>query len=193
MNQQAFYFDQTRCIGCRVCQIACKDRLGLEQVGSQTRRVVSYESGEYPTATLFHTSVSCNHCESPACVANCPTGAMYKDAEGIVLHDDDVCIGCKTCMSACPYSAPQFSEEKDLIIKCDSCKALRDAGRNPVCVDSCMSRALVFGDAEDLKAQYGSDLVSEIPCIGSADITNPNLLIKATEAAMGDDYREIVL
>lgn len=118
---------------------------------------------------------------------------MYKDESGIVLHDDDVCIGCKTCMSSCPYDAPQFAEEKELIIKCDSCKALRDAGMNPVCVDACMSRALDFGDMDELRSKYGSDLVSEIPCIGGADVTAPNLLIKASTAAAGDDYQEILL
>lgn len=188
-----FYFNSSRCTGCRVCQIACKDRLGLESAGPLPRRVATYEVGSYPEVSVFSTSIGCNHCEMPACVANCPTGAMYKDESGIVLHDDDVCIGCKTCMSSCPYDAPQFAEEKELIIKCDSCKALRDAGMNPVCVDACMSRALDFGDMDELRSKYGSDLVSEIPCIGGADVTAPNLLIKASTAAARDDYQEILL
>ena len=188
-----FYVDVQRCIGCRTCQVACKDRHNLQAAGPRTRRVGSFECGTYPEVGMFHLTVSCNHCENPACVANCPTGAMYKSADGIVLHDDDVCIGCKTCMSSCPYGAPQYSEEKDLIIKCDSCKALREAGMNPVCVDACMTRALDFGDTDELKSKYGSDLVSELPCLGGADITAPNLLIKPSDAAMGEDYREIVL
>lgn len=188
-----FYFDMSRCVGCRVCQIACKDRLGLESAGPLPRRVMTYEIGEYPTVSVYTSSIGCNHCDKPACVANCPTGAMYKSSDGTVLHDDNVCIGCKTCMSSCPYGAPQYSEEKDLIIKCDSCKALREAGMNPVCVDACMTRALDFGDTEDLKAKYGADLVSELPCLGGADITAPNLLIKPSSAALEEDYREIML
>lgn len=187
-----FYFDQTRCTGCRVCQIACKDRLGLEAAGPLPRRVTTFETGTYPEVGLYHLSVGCNHCAAPACVANCPTGAMFQDENGIVLHDDDVCIGCQTCMSACPYDAPQYAEDLNLIIKCDSCKALRDAGMNPVCVDACMMRALDFGDLDELRAKYGDDMVSELPALGSAD-TNPSLLVRAHEAASGEDFRQIIL
>lgn len=189
-----FYFDQTRCVGCRVCQVACKDRLDLQNPGAVPRRVVSYELGSYPAATIFHTSVGCNHCEKPVCVANCPTGAMHKDPEtGIVLHDDDVCIGCRSCIMSCPYGAPQFDEEASLVVKCDSCKVLREAGMNPVCVDACMMRALDFGEIDELRAKYGEGLVSELPALGSADATSPNLVIKAAPAALKDDFTEIVL
>lgn len=187
-----FYFDQTRCTGCRVCQIACKDRLGLESAGPLPRRVTSFETGTYPEAKLYHLSVGCNHCASPACVANCPTGAMFQDENGIVLHDDDVCIGCQTCMSACPYEAPQYAEDQNLIVKCDSCKALREAGMNPVCVDACMMRALDFGDVDELREKYGTDLVSELPALGSAD-TTPGLLVRAHSAAQATDFRQIIL
>ena len=189
-----FFFDATRCAGCHVCQIACKDRMDLQTAGAVPRRVTSYEAGSYPEATMFHMSIGCNHCEKPACVANCPTGAMFKDAKsGVVLHDDDVCIGCRSCMASCPYGAPQFDEELQLIVKCDSCKALRDAGMNPVCADACMMRALDFGDLDELREKHGSDAVSEVPAIPSADKTNPNLLIKPSAAAARDDFAEIVL
>lgn len=190
---KGFYFDANRCIGCRVCQVACKDRLGLEMAGPLTRRVKTFETGKYPNVSLFHTSIACNHCEKPACVANCPTGAMFKDADGIVLHDDKRCIVCKNCVWACPYGAPQYVKELKLIIKCDSCKALRDAGKNPVCVDACMVRALKFGDVEDLKSEYGSDLVSKLPSTPSADITTPNLLIKPKAASLEGKFQELVL
>lgn len=187
-----FYFDQTRCTGCRVCQIACKDRLGLEAAGPLPRRVTTFETGVYPDAKLYHVSVGCNHCANPACVENCPTGAMFQDENGIVLHDDDTCIGCQTCMSACPYGAPQYAEEMNLIVKCDSCKALRDAGMNPVCVDACMMRALDFGDLDELRAKYGEDMVSELPALGAA-VTEPGLLVRAHEAAAAGDFRQIIL
>lgn len=189
-----FFFDQTTCIGCRTCQIACKDRHDLEP-GACLRRVTSFEVGTFPQVKSYHTSVSCNHCENPACVANCPTGAMYKDAEsGIVLHDDDVCIGCKTCVASCPYGAPQVAAElDDLIVKCDTCKPLREAGLNPTCVDACPMRALDFGDVDELRAKYGADLVSDVACLPSAEVTGPNLLIKAKEAAAEPGFREVSL
>lgn len=189
-----FYLDMTRCSGCHVCQIACKDRMDLQNAGPLPRRIATYEAGAYPDARMYHTSIGCNHCEDPACVANCPTGAMHKDPEtGVVLHDDSVCIGCRSCMMACPYGAPQFDEASAQIVKCDSCKALRDAGHNPVCVDACLMRALDFGDLDELRAKYGSDLVQEVPCLPSASATTPNLLIKAPESALREDFVEVVL
>lgn len=187
-----FYFDMNRCFGCRVCQVACKDRLGLEEAGPRPRRVQTYTTGTYPNAMLYHASISCNHCEAPACVANCPTGAMYKDENGLVLHDDNTCIGCKTCVASCPYGAPQYSEEKNLIVKCDTCAALRENGMNPVCVDACIGRAIEFGDIEELKSRHGDALVSEIAVTGEA-VTEPNLLINPKEAALQEDCKETII
>ncbi len=189
-----FYLDMTRCSGCHVCQIACKDRMDLQNAGPLPRRVATYEVGTYPEARMYHTSIGCNHCENPACVANCPTGAMHKDEEsGVILHDDSVCIGCRSCVMACPYGAPQFDEEAARIFKCDSCKALRDAGKNPVCVDACLMRALDFGNVDDLRAKYGDDLVQEVACMPTASATEPHIVIKVPECALRDDFVEVVL
>ena len=189
-----FYFDGTRCVGCKACQVACKDRLNLQKAGPRPRRVATFEVGTFPTVQMFHVSLGCNHCEEPACVAMCPTGAMFKAMDGIVLHDDDICIQCQTCVNACPYNAPQVADELDgLIVKCDSCQALREVGMNPVCVDACAMRALDFGDLDDLRSTYGDDLVNEISSLPSATETTPNLIIRAKEASLDDNYREITL
>jgi len=188
-----FYFDGSRCVGCKACQIACKDLHDLQTAGPRTRRVSSYETGSYPNPGLFHTSISCNHCESPACVANCPTGAMFKSEDGTVQHDDEKCIGCKTCVNSCPYEAPQYDEVESLIVKCDSCKPLREAGISPVCVAACAMRALDFGEIDDLKGKYGSDLTDELPCMAAADATSPNLVMKAKDVALATDGREVRL
>lgn len=189
-----FFFDESRCVGCKACQVACKDRLDLQTAGPRPRRVSHFEVGTFPSVDLLHLSIGCNHCESPACVANCPTGAMFKDEEtGIVLHNDEVCIACKTCVNSCPYEAPQYAEDINLIVKCDSCKALRDAGMNPVCVDACAMRALDFGELDDLRARYGDDLVSDIPTLPASDATTPNLVIKARATENADSVREVRL
>lgn len=182
-----FYFDMTSCIGCRTCQTACKDKNDLP-VGVLFRTVHSYETGSYPKADGYHWSASCNHCENPECVRNCPTGAMYKSEEGVVLHNDEVCIGCKTCVEKCPYSVPQYMEEIGIVQKCDSCIAFRQQGRNPVCVDACVMRCLDFGELEELEAKYGSDLVNELPCMPSADTTNPSIRIRAKACAREEDF-----
>lgn len=104
-----FYVDLASCIGCKTCQVACKDRRDIQVAGPRLRRVDTFECGTYPEVAMFHLNISCNHCESPACVANCPTGAMYKDDDGTVQHDDEACIGCQTCVNSCPYGARSSS------------------------------------------------------------------------------------
>ena len=188
-----FYFDQQSCIGCRTCQVACKDRHDIHEPGIRPRRVESYETGTYPDAGMFHTTVSCNHCENPACTANCPTRAMYKAEDGTVIHDDSKCIQCKMCMLSCPYGAPQWDYVENVIVKCDGCMDLREAGMSPNCVAACPMRALDFGEIDDLKAKYGDELVSEIPAISSDDLTNPNLLLNATTAASNTEFTQVSL
>ena len=109
-----FYFDMTRCIGCRACQVACKDKNRLD-VGTIYRTADSYEVGTFPKVKMYSFSTSCNHCQNPACVSACPVGAMYKAEDGTVLHDDKLCIGCQACVSACPYDVPQYIEEKKVV------------------------------------------------------------------------------
>lgn len=189
-----FYFNQERCVGCKACQVACKDRLDLQKAGARPRRVTHFEVGKFPSVDFVHTSIGCNHCERPACVANCPTGAMFKDEEtGIVLHNDEACIGCKTCVNSCPYEAPQYDDVQSLIVKCDSCKALRDSGANPVCVDACAMRALDFGDISELSEKYGEGLVREAVGLPSASDTDPNVLVAPRRVGDDGDVREIAL
>ena len=183
-----FYFDMTRCIGCRACQVACKDKNRLE-VGVTFRNAKTYETGSFPNVNVFNYSASCNHCENPACVANCPTGAMYKAEDGTVIHDREMCIGCQSCVRSCPYEVPVFDESIGKVKKCDACAYLRAKGMKPACVDACPNRALDFGDIDELKAKYGSDLVSEIGILPSADATGPNVLIKAKACAQEENPR----
>lgn len=186
------FIDMERCIGCRTCQVACKDRRDLQAAGPRPRRVDSFECGAYPEVGLFHLVLSCNHCENPACVAGCPTAAMHKADDGTVQYDADRCVVCRNCMTACPYGAPQHDEDANLIAKCDSCKALREAGRNPVCVDACPMRSIEFGDIDELRAAHG-DAVNELPVLPSAGITGPNLLVRPNAAALREKFHEVVL
>ena len=188
-----FYFNVEQCIGCRACQIACKDRNNL-QVGYLYRNVKTYETGSYPRATWYHYSASCNHCEAPICVANCPTGAMQKtwNGDGTVQHDDELCIGCETCVKSCPYEVPILLPE-GISGKCDACKPFRDAGHSPVCVDSCNMRCLEFGDIDELKAKYGTTLVDTLPILPSPDSTQPNTLITPKKVALDTSFMELVI
>ena len=78
MGQKAFYFDMKKCAGCHACEVACRDRNALYNVGELFRKVDLYEGGKYPKPWMYFLSIACNHCAKPACIANCPTGALYK-------------------------------------------------------------------------------------------------------------------
>ncbi len=182
-----FYFDTTRCIGCCTCMIACKGKNQLEP-GTNFRTVEHYEIGKYPDATVTHMSLSCQHCENPACLSACAAGAIYKNDDGIVLIDQEMCDGCGMCVEICPYHAPQIVPELGKAGKCDSCVALRAKGENPACVDACLTRCLMFGDVEELKATYGADLVSDLPYLPDSTMTKANIYIKASEAAKSEDF-----
>ena len=192
--------DYTWCTGCHSCEMACKDYKDLD-LGVAYRKVYEVTSGETvrdangcftSTCTSYPLSLSCNHCDDPACVAGCPTGAMFKSDDGTVQHVDDCCVVCRNCMITCPYGAPQFDEDENMIVKCDACKALREDGRNPVCVDACPMRAIEFGDVDELRAKHG-DAVSELPVLPSAATTQPNLLLHASPEAQRSDFNEVVL
>jgi anaerobic dimethyl sulfoxide reductase subunit B (iron-sulfur subunit) len=115
------------------------------------------------------------HCENPACVNVCPAGAMTKRADGIVLVNQDQCIGCRYCEWACPYGAPQFDERKGVMSKCTLCEDLVAQGQNPACVDSCPARALGFGELSELRAKYGT--LNAIEPLPEATLTSPALVI----------------
>ncbi len=145
MGRLGFSYDQTRCIGCNACQVACKDKNNLEP-GLFFRRVETIEYEEDGIRRFAHYSASCDHCEDAACVKVCRSGAMYYRKDGTVGTDSEKCTGCGACIHACPYGAVGWSRRLGKAGKCDSCMDLRSAGRNPACVDACVTRCLTFGE-----------------------------------------------
>lgn len=186
MTQYGFYFDVTRCTGCKTCVIACKDKHSLP-VGRNFRTVTAFETGGWKqdrmtgawhqNVTHGFVSVSCNHCDDPACVKVCPTKAHAKHADkgGLVLIDREKCIGCGMCAEACPYHAPVLDEAARKMTKCDACADRLAKGQLPVCVESCPQRALDFGYVKDLKAKYGEG--AHIEPLPSPALTKPNLIV----------------
>ena len=143
MEKVHFSYDSTICLGCCACQVACQTTHGLGQ-GEFFRRV-TIQRDRNGRAVPF--SGACNHCEKPACVAACPTGAMYRDEEsGLVLHDEGICIGCGCCVWNCPYGAVSISLTRGVSQKCDSCLDRREAGLAPACVAACSMEALRWED-----------------------------------------------
>jgi Fe-S-cluster-containing dehydrogenase component len=117
---------------------------GPEPDGVWFNRVHAFEAGEGVDAMTVHFPRSCLHCEKPDCVTVCPTGASYKRAEdGIVLVNEDLCIGCKLCSWACPYGAREFDAAEGVMKKCTLCidriynQTLDEIDRVPACVSAC--------------------------------------------------------
>lgn len=181
-KQLGFHIDQTYCTGCRACQVACKDKNDLP-VGVTWRRVVEYTGGSWrtdqdtftPNVFSYYTSVACNHCTDPICVEVCPTKAMHKGADGIVSVDADLCVGCRYCEWACPYSAPQFDADAGVMTKCNFCADLLEQGQDPACVAACPSRVLHYGEIDDLRARYGDR--ADVEPLPDPSITHPNLVV----------------
>ncbi|MDR0776614.1 MAG: 4Fe-4S dicluster domain-containing protein [Azonexus sp.] len=151
-KQLGFVHHNVDCIGCRACEIACKDKNGLA-AGPRLRRVMYIEGGSYPEVFAYKVNVSCNHCAEPACLPTCPTGAIWKRTkDGIVDIDSTLCIGCRRCEAACPYGAPQYDVAENVIKKCNLCVDEIESGRTPYCVQACMMRVLDIGPIDQLRA-----------------------------------------
>lgn len=159
--QLSFYFDQSRCIGCFTCAVACKDWNDVPAGPASWRRVSITEDGKYPHPVVTFLSSACYHCVKPVCMSACPVDAISKrNEDGIVVVDRVKCLGGESCgmrcRKACFYKAPQFGEEKDdKMQKCDFCLERWGEGKLPICVASCPTRALDAGPLEEMEAKYG--------------------------------------
>lgn len=221
-TQWGFFYDQTRCIGCRACELACKnwndERRGDKDINVDSvsafqekyytapyaldknsnyidpltgannyaesrkyymkedwRRVSRHPYGSIrkDSAGQFvnnfdiqNLSISCNHCDSPACIAACPTGRIFKEPEfgAVVINTEKQCTSCGECKTACPWSAPQFYDDlskyedgdpsKPKMTKCTLCLDRIREGLKPACVAGCMLRALDAGPISELRQTY---------------------------------------
>ena len=181
-KQLGFHVNLSACSGCKACQIACKDKNDLTD-DRMWRRVITVEGGEWiqrGDAWLnnifgYFLSSACMHCENPLCVEVCPTSAMWKREEyGIVLIDQDKCIGCRYCEWACPYGAPQFDATAGVMSKCNMCFDYVDAGQKPACVSACQMRVLEFGDVEELRVKYGA--LNDVYPLPDPSLTSPSIV-----------------
>ncbi len=182
--------DLDTCVGCHACVVSCKEwntgghpaplsdlnPYGQGQIGAWLNRVHSYEVGEGSDSRTVHFPKSCLHCENAQCVTVCPTGASYKrEADGIVLVDEERCIGCGLCAWACPYGARELDPVGGVMKKCTLCidriynDNIPEAERQPACVAACPANARHFGDLADpdaevsrmVAARGGMDLMPE--------------------------------
>jgi Fe-S-cluster-containing dehydrogenase component len=197
MARYGMVIDLSRCVGCHACAMACKAEHGTPS-GVWWGKVLTRETGKYPSARIIFWPVLCMHCQNAPCVEVCPTGASYKRADGIVAVDYDKCMGCGYCRIACPYDARSFVEKiepyfpefgltpyEDLMYqkhqegvaeKCNFCLDRVAQGEEPACVTTCPALARYFGDLDDPNSEV-SKLISRrhgfqlLPELG----TNPSV------------------
>lgn len=148
MTRYAFVIDQRKCIGCHACTVACKAEHDVP-IGVNRTWVKYIEKGEFPNSRRYFLVNRCNHCEDAPCVTICPTKALFKRANGIVDFDSERCIGCKSCMQACPYDALYIHPDSHTAAKCNYCAHRTERGLEPACVVVCPERAIIAGDMDD--------------------------------------------
>jgi molybdopterin-containing oxidoreductase family iron-sulfur binding subunit len=168
--------DMRKCVGCNACTAACK-QANATPPGVFWSKVLNYETAaDYPQARLRYLPMLCMHCQAAPCLEVCPTGATYRAEGGLVLVDDNKCIGCRYCIMACPYEARSYNttsvreyysgqgltefeqvgyhqHPKFAIEKCTFCAPRLKEGKLPACVATCPSGARIFGDLDDPGSQ----------------------------------------
>lgn len=186
MTRFAMAIDLKNCIACHACAVACKMNNNLPKEVWYNRIVTeggSYmdtASGTYPNDLhREYWPTTCQHCSNPSCVAVCPTGASSVTEEGIVTIDKELCIGCQSCMDACPYGVRTYIEsepeyvldfamgdwdapvhKKGTVEKCTFCTNRTARGEVPACMDLCLGRARYWGDIDDPDSEISQLIAS---------------------------------
>ncbi len=175
----AMAIDVSKCIGCKACAVACKSNNNLPN-GVWWNRVDMNEGqdaeaavGTYPDSlSIGFVPTTCQHCDYAPCIAACESGATQKLDDGTVIIDPELCIGCQSCIAACPYqvrtyieNAPEYQTDFALgdadapahiegkTEKCDFCAHRRARNAVPACMELCLARCRVWGDLEDPQSE----------------------------------------
>ncbi len=186
-----FVIDQRRCIGCHACTVACKEENQVP-LGVNRTWVKYIEKGTFPDTRRYFSVMRCNHCDNAPCVTICPTVALYRRRDGIVDFDGDRCIGCKSCMQACPYDALYIDPETQTAAKCHYCAHRVEVGLEPACVIVCPVQAIVAGNLDDPNSRIARLVASHPVQVRKPEQgTQPKLFyLGAEEAALTPQMQE---
>ena len=168
MTEYILRHDELRCIGCKACEAHCKANKHLGPGPFPSKIVTMGPFAVDGRPQIRFVFMPCFHCEEPWCARACPTGAMQqREKDGIVHVEASLCVGCKSCMAACPWGTPQWDPATHKVVKCDFCMDRVDAGLQPACVTKCVTGCLSFGPAREApdprRERYARYLVAEPP------------------------------
>ena len=176
-----FVIDQNRCIGCHACTVACKEEHNIA-VGVNRTWVKYIEKGHYPDTRRHFAVLRCNHCDDAPCIEICPTVALFRRADGIVDFDNERCIGCKSCMQACPYDALYIDPDRNTAAKCNFDASRVEMGYKPACEVVCPTQAILSGDLDDPASAVSKRIALEKVTVRKAEKgTKPKLFYVGVE------------
>ncbi|MBI4790545.1 MAG: 4Fe-4S binding protein [Chloroflexi bacterium] len=155
MPKYTLRIEEYACWGCQTCEVACKQEYNPVEAREGVKYITVWPDGPKPVNGNLEFTwrvTVCQHCEEPDCVPACPTEAITKRPDGIVILDRELCNGCQACLPACPYDAIAFDDASGTAAKCNLCYHRVDHGLYPACADNvCLAHCIYFGEPAEIE------------------------------------------
>ncbi|MEE9416015.1 MAG: 4Fe-4S dicluster domain-containing protein [Acidimicrobiales bacterium] len=192
MTRLGFLLDSDSCIGCHACTVACKSEHDVP-LGVNRTWVKYIETGTFPDVARKFSVMRCNQCEDAPCMTICPTSALFRADNGVVDFQDDNCIGCKSCMNACPYDALYINPETNTAHKCNMCNHRLEVGLEPSCQIVCPTEAIKIGDLDDPTSEISRIIARDDVAVRSPEQnTKPKVFYRGADQASLDPTRTAI-
>ncbi len=192
MTRLGFLLDSDNCIGCHACTVACKSEHDVP-LGVNRTWVKYIETGTFPDVARKFSVMRCNQCDDAPCMAICPTSALYRADNGVVDFQDDNCIGCKSCMNACPYDALYINPETNTAHKCNMCNHRIEVGLEPSCQIVCPTEAIKIGDLDDPFSEISRIIARDDVAVRAPEQnTKPKVYYRGADQASLDPTRTAI-
>ncbi len=192
MTRMGFLLDSDNCIGCHACTVACKSEHDVP-LGVNRTWVKYIETGTFPDVARKFNVMRCNQCDDAPCMTICPTSALFRADNGVVDFQDDDCIGCKSCMNACPYDALYINPETNTAHKCNMCNHRLEVGLEPSCQIVCPTEAIKIGDLDDPTSEISKIIARDDVAVRAPEQnTKPKVYYRGADQASLDPTRTAI-